>query len=164
MDTIMDVNPGLLIWSVINFAIILFILAKFAFPAMKKSLQDREENIRKNIDEANALNEKAQKLLQESQEKLDNAQKEVSEILSNAKTKADENIQKAIDEAEKSKKQILEDANKEIERKKNDAISELRSEVADLVVSATEKILESKLDKEEHLKFAKEQIEKLPKN
>lgn len=164
MDTIMDVNPGLLIWSVINFAIILFILAKFAFPAMKKSLQDREENIRKNIDEANALNEKAQKLLQESQDKLDNAQKEVSEILSNAKTRADENIQKAIDEAEKSKMQILEDANKEIERKKNDAISELRSEVADLVVSATEKILESKLDKEEHLKFAKEQIEKLPKN
>jgi F-type H+-transporting ATPase subunit b len=164
MDTIMDVNPGLLIWSVINFAIILFILAKFAFPAMKKSLQDREESIRKNIDEANALNEKAQKLLQESQDKLDNAQKEVSEILSNAKTRADENIQKAIDEAEKSKMQILEDANKEIERKKNDAISELRSEVADLVVSATEKILESKLDKEEHLKFAKEQIEKLPKN
>ena len=164
MDTIMDVNPGLLIWSVINFAIILFILAKFAFPAMKKSLQDREENIRKNIDEANALNEKAQKLLQESQDKLDNAQKEVSEILSNAKTRADENIQKAIDEAERSKMQILEDANKEIERKKNDAISELRSEVADLVVSATEKILESKLDKEEHLKFAKEQIEKLPKN
>lgn len=164
MDTIMDVNPGLLIWSIINFLVILFILGKFAYPAMKKSLHDREDSIRNNIDEANALNEKAQKLLNESQNKFDNAQKEVSEILSNAKSKADENIQKAIDEAEKSKIQILDDANREIERKKNDAIAELRSEVADLVVSATEKILESKLDKEEHLKFAKEQIEKLPKN
>ncbi|MFN3194642.1 MAG: F0F1 ATP synthase subunit B [Chlorobiota bacterium] len=164
MQDIMSVNPGLIIWSIINFSILLFILSKFAFPAMKKSLNQREENIKNAIDEANVLNEKAQKLLQESQEKLDNAQKEVSEILFTAKSKADENIQKAIDEAEKSKTQILEDANKEIERKKNDAISELRSEVADLVVSATEKILESKLDKEEHLKFAKEQIEKLPKN
>lgn len=164
MDTIMSVSPGLLIWSIINFLIILFILGKFAFPAMKKSLSDREDNIRRNIDEANALNEKAQILLNESQNKLDNAQKEVSEILSKAKLRADENIQNAIDEAEKSKVQILNDANKEIERKKNDAIAELRTEVADLVVNATEKILESKLDKEEHLKFAKEQIEKLPKN
>ncbi len=160
----MSVSPGLLIWSIINFLIILFILGKFAFPAMKKSLSDREDNIRRNIDEANALNEKAQILLNESQNKLDNAQKEVSEILSKAKLRADENIQNAIDEAEKSKVQILNDANKEIERKKNDAIAELRTEVADLVVNATEKILESKLDKEEHLKFAKEQIEKLPKN
>lgn len=164
MDTIMSVSPGLLIWSIINFLIILFILGKFAFPAMKKSLSDREDNIRRNIDEANALNEKAQILLNESQNKLDNAQKEVSEILSKAKLRADESIQNAIDEAEKSKVQILNDANKEIERKKNDAIAELRTEVADLVVNATEKILESKLDKEEHLKFAKEQIEKLPKN
>lgn len=164
MQDIMNVNPGLLFWSLINFSILLFILSKFAFPAMKKSLQSREEGIQKAIDEANALNEKAQILLAESQVKLDNTQKEVSEILITAKNLAEQNIQKANEEADKNKNQKIEEAKREIERSKNDAISELRNEVADLVVSATEKILEIKLDKESHLKLAKEQIEKLPRN
>jgi len=164
MQDIMNVNPGLIFWSIINFSILLFILSKFAFPAMKKSLQGREEGIQKAIDEANTLNEKAQNLLAQSQDKLDNAQKEVSEILTNAKNMAEQNIQKANELAEKSKLQKIEEAKREIERSKNDAISQLRNEVADLVVSATEKILEIKLDKESHLKLAKEQIEKLPKN
>lgn len=164
MQDIMNVNPGLIIWSIINFSILLFILSKFAFPAMKKSLQGREEGIQNAINEANALNEKAQILLSESQEKLDNAQKEVSQILTSAKNLSDQNIQKANEEAEKNKQQKIEEAKREIERSKNEAISELRNEVADLVVIATEKILEVKLDKDSHLKLAKEQIEKLPKN
>lgn len=164
MQDIMNVNPGLLFWSLINFGILFFILSKFAFPAMKKSLQSREQGIQNAIDEANALNEKAQILLAESQIKLDNAQKEVSKILTSAKNLAEQNIQKANEEAEKSKHIKIEEAKREIERSKNDAISELRNEVADLVVSATEKILEIKLDKDSHLKLAKEQIEKLPKN
>lgn len=164
MQDIMNVNPGLLFWSIINFSILMFILSKFAFPAMKKSLEGREEGIQNAIDEANALNAKAQILLIESQEKLNNTQKEVSAILINAKNLAEQNIQKANEEAEKNKQQKIEEAKREIERSKNDAISELRSEVADLVVTATEKILETKLDKESHLKLAKEQIEKLPRN
>jgi F-type H+-transporting ATPase subunit b len=164
MSEIMNVNPGLVFWSIINFLVLLLILSKFAFPAMKKSLQNREEGIQKSIDEANALNEKAQLLLVQSQEKLDNAHKEVSSILSNAKSLAEQNIQKANEEAEKNKHQKIEEAKREIERSKNEAISQLRSEVADLVVLATEKILEAKLDKDTHLKLAKEQIEKLPKN
>lgn len=164
MQDIMNVNPGLIFWSIINFSILLFILSKFAFPAMKKSLQGREEGIQKAIDEANALNEKAQILLIESQDKLNNTQKEVTSILLNAKNLAEQNIQKANEEAEKNKQHKIEAAKREIERSKNDAISELRSEVADLVVTATEKILEIKLDKVSHLKLAKEQIEKLPKN
>lgn len=164
MQDIMNVNPGLLFWSLINFGILFFILSKFAFPAMKKSLQSREEGIQNAIDEASSLNEKAQILLAETQIKLDNAQKEVSQILTSAKNLAEQNIQKANEEAEKSKHIKIEEAKREIERSKNDAISELRNEVADLVVSATEKILEIKLDKDSHLKLAKEQIEKLPKN
>lgn len=164
MQEIMNVNLGLIFWSIINFIVLLFILSKFAFPAMKKSLHSREEGIQKSIDEANALNEKAQLLLTQSQEKLDNAQKEVSQILSTAKQLAEQNIQKANEEAEKNKHQKIEEAKREIERSKNDAISQLRNEVADLVIIATEKILETTLDKEAHLKLAKEQIEKLPKN
>lgn len=164
MQDIMNVNPGLIFWSLINFSILLFILSKFAFPAMKKSLQSREEGIQNAIDEANALNEKAQILLAESQAKLDNAQKEVSQILNSAKELAEQNIQKANEEAERNKNHKIEEAKREIERSKNDAISELRNEVADLVVTATEKILETKLDKDSHLKLAKEQIEKLPNN
>lgn len=164
METLMSVDSGLIIWSLINFTILMIILGKFAFPAIKNALKSREKNINKSIEEANALNEKAQLLLKESQEKLDNAQKEVSEIINNGKERADAHIQKSLEEADKLKNQKIEEAKREIERSKDEAIGQLRKEVADLVLIATEKVLDEKLDKDKHIDLIKNHIDQLPKN
>ena len=164
MDALMSVDLGLIIWSIINFVVLLFLLGKFAFPAIKNALHQREENIQKAIDEANLINEKSQKLLEESQAKFDNAQKEVYDIVKKGKERAEAEITKAAEEADKIKRQKLEEAKKEIERSRDEAIIQLRNEVADLVLMATEKILDQKLDAESHKKLIEDNIEKLPKN
>lgn len=164
MDALLSVDPGAIIWTVVNFLIFFFIIAKFGGKAIKEGLKAREDKITNEIADAERNNMEAKKLLEEAQAKIDNAQKEMAEIVAKGRKQAEENMQKANEEAEAVKKKKLEDAVKEIEDKKQAAISELRSEVADLVILATEKLLGEKLDKEKHYKLVETYIEKIPKN
>ena len=164
MENLLNVSPGLMIWTLINFFLLLLLLIKFGVKPILNGIKSREEGIRINIENANKANQEAKELLKESQEKLQSAQKEMSEIVHKGRIQAEELINKATEEAERVKKQKVEEAKKEIERSKESAIQALRSEVAGLVVIATEKLLGETLDKDKHVKIVESYIEKLPKN
>lgn len=164
MEGLINVSPGLFIWSIIVFGVVFFILSKFAFPAIIDALKEREEGINNAIASAEAQNKKAQEILAESQAKLDNAQKEIQSILANGKTQAEKIIQNATEEANAIKNQKVEEAKKEIERSKELAMGEIRKEVADLVIMATEKILEEKLDASQHKSLIEKYISNLNNN
>lgn len=163
MDAL-SVKPGLFIWQVINFAVLMFIIGKFAIPAILKALKDREEGIQNNIDEAHNLNKQALELKKQSQAIVDQAYKEVSEIVAKGKEQANTIIQNATTEADKIKRQKVEEATREIENNKLSAIAELKSEVAGLVIQATESILNTKLDKEAHTKLVNDYVQKIRQN
>jgi F-type H+-transporting ATPase subunit b len=164
MENLLNISPGLMIWTLFNFFIVLFIVIKFGVKPIVNGLNSRENGIREAIENAEKANAEAQTLLKESQEKLRNAQSEMSEIIQKGRVQAEEIVRKAADDAEKVKKQKVEDAVKEIERSKEAAILELRKEVAGLVVVATEKLLNETLDKDKHYKLVESYIDKLPKN
>lgn len=164
MDSILNIPHGLVFWTVINFGIFLFLLIKFGGKGIVNAIKAREESIQHAIDSADAANKNAQKLLVESQEKLDNTQAQVAEMISKGREQAEMHIKKAAEEAEKVKKAKIQDALKEIERSKEAALVQLRSEVADLVVQATEKILMEKLDANKDKKIIDDFIDQLPNN
>lgn len=163
MDAL-SVKPGLFIWQLINFAVLMIILGKFAIPAIMKSLKEREEGIQSNIDEAKKINADAVAAMKVSQTKIDEAYKEVAAIVAKGKEQANIIIQNATAEADSIKKQKLAEAIREIENNKNAAISQLRNEVAGLVVDATEKILNSKLDRDTHTKLVNDYIKNIKQN
>ena len=160
----LEVKPGLCIWQLINFAVLMIILGKFAIPAIMKSLKEREEGIQNNINEAKKINADAIEALKVSQTKIDEAYREVSGIVAKGKEQANIIIQNATAEADSIKKQKLEEAIREIENNKNAAITQLRNEVAGLVVDATEQILNSKLDRETHTKLVNDYIKNIKQN
>ncbi len=164
MENLLNISPGLMIWTLFNFFIVLFIVIKFGVKPIVNGLNSRENSIKDAIEHAEKANSEAQALLKESQEKLRNAQSEMSEIIQKGRVQAEEMLRKAGEDADKVKKQKVEDAVKEIERSKDAAIHELRKEVATLVVGATEKLLDETLDKDKHYKLIESYIEKLPKN
>ncbi len=163
MDAL-SVKPGLFIWQIINFIVLMLILGKFAIPAIMKSLKEREDGIQNNIDEAKKINAEAVETLKVSQLKIDDAYKDVAAIVAKGKEQANIIIQNANNEAEAIKKQKLVDALREIENNKNAAITQLRNEVAGLVIEATEMILDTKLDKELHSKLVNDYIQKINQN
>lgn len=161
MDAL-SIKPGLFFWTIVNFLFLAFILGKFAIPAILKTLKEREEGIRNSIENANKANLESQRILKEATEKLDNAQLEVNKMVIKGKEQAEAIVAKAISEGETAKNAKIAEALKEIQRSKDNAIVEIRSEVASLVLDATEKILNQKLDRNEHLKLVESYMQKLP--
>ncbi len=167
MDNILDVNFGLVFWTLVNFLIFLFLLLKFGTKPIANALKKREELINTSIANAEKANEEAKAILTESQQKISSAQVQANEIITKGKTQVDLIIAKAKDEAESVKNQRIAAAAKEIDRYKENAIIELRTEVADLVIKATEKVLEEKLDANKDMKLVEasiNSIEKINKN
>jgi len=164
MESIMNIDPGLMFWTLVNFGIFLFLILKLGTKPILKGLQARENKIKESIEAAENAKIEAQKLLQETEKKLSHAQKDINEIIAKGREQAEKIINKASDEAEAIRRQKVDDAKYEIEKSKDNAIKQLRTEVADLVVSATEKILDETLDKEKHYKMIEQYIEMLPNN
>lgn len=164
MDSLLNVNPGLMFWTILNFLIFLFLLLKFGAKPISNSLKAREDYIEQNIKNAEKVNQEAQKLLNETQQKLKEAQTEMLNIVQKGKQQADELLRKATEEAEKIRREKIDEATKEINRSKEAALFELRKEVADLVIQATEKLLFEKIDDQKHIELIKSYIDKIPKN
>lgn len=164
MDNLLNVSPGLIIWTIINFLIFLFLIIKFGAKPIMNGLRAREEKINSSIAAAEQANDNAQKILKESQEKLNSAQQDMAAIMAKGKLQAEEFLKRAAEEAEKNKRNKVEEANREIEHNKELAIKQLRTEVAGLVVEATAKILDTELDKNKQYKIVESYIQKFPNN
>jgi F-type H+-transporting ATPase subunit b len=150
MDAVLNISPGLIIWTLINFLLFVFLLGKFGWKPMMAALAARESAINESLQNAELANIEAQKLLKESEARMASAQHEMSTIIKEGRAHAENYVRTAMEEAERGKQAKLEEAQREISREKDAALRELRTEVATLVVQATEKLLGNKLDAESH--------------
>ncbi|NLO20030.1 MAG: F0F1 ATP synthase subunit B [Ignavibacteria bacterium] len=164
MDSLLSVNPGLIIWTIINFLIFLLIILKFGSKPIMNALKSRENRINSAIESAEKAKTEAEKLFIESEKRIQTSKEEMSQIVAKGRQAAEDIIKKASEEADLQKKAKLDDAIGEIEKSKNIALIELRKEVAQMAVEAAEKIIDANLDKEKHYQLVEKYIEKIPKN
>ena len=137
---------GLLFWMVLSFSILLIILKKYAWKPILKMLQDREDEISKSLEAANAAKERMEKLNAENEEILKQARAEREAILREAKATKDKIVGQAQAEAKLEADKIITAAKNEIAAEKEAAMAELSSKVADLSVEIAERILRRELD------------------
>jgi len=164
MDSILNIPHGLMFWTIVNFGIFFFIVYKMGGKAIVEAVNKRENDIQSAIDAAKDVERTAKELMTKSQLQFDNAQQQINELLSKGREQADAQLKRASEEAENVKKAKVEEALKEIERSKDQALLQLRTEVADLVITATEKVIHDKLDKEKDYKLVENYIQQLNKN
>jgi F-type H+-transporting ATPase subunit b len=146
--TTFHIDWKLIVAQLVNFAIVLFVLYKFAYGPMMKLMSERTEKIDKGLKDT----EKAQKMLTEMTQKekavLVEARKAAQEIVTKAEAVAVGNKEEIIAQAKVQSEKILQDAAKKIEAEKNKMMQEVKTQIADLVVKATEKIIGEKIDSE----------------
>lgn len=164
MPDFLKLEPGLVFWTLVNFSIFVFILAKFAWKPMKEGMAAREQAIADQIKSAESANAEAQSILREAKERINGAQAEVMNIMRDGKNQAEALIKKATDEADAVKHQKLAEAKREIDRQKDDAVATLRSEMSSLVVAATEKLLGRTMQSDDHKRLVDEYMNDLSKN
>lgn len=136
---------GLIFWMTLIFAILLFLLAKFGFPVITKSVRERSEHIDESLRKAQEAEQRLSNLADEQKALIAKAQAESSRILKEAATTRDAMISQARADARSEADKILADARVQIAAEKESALRDIRREVAVLSVSVAEKILRKDL-------------------
>jgi F-type H+-transporting ATPase subunit b len=162
--SLVDINPGLIFWTVITFILLLLILKKFAWKPILAALDQREAAIKESIEKAEKAKDEAQRILYENQASLAKAEEESKKIVDQGRIYAEKLKNQVIKEGKDQAQRILNEASAEIERKKEAAFGELKSQIADLVIQTTEKVLGETLDKNVQKKIADKYINEITKN
>ncbi|MFA5961102.1 MAG: F0F1 ATP synthase subunit B [Parcubacteria group bacterium] len=150
------IEVNLLVAQMVNFAIVLWVLYKFAYKPVLKTLNSRTNKIEKGLEDADAAGKKLEEIVEKEKAVMAKAKKEAQEIIKTAEDQAKANSMSIVLEARNQGEKLLVGAKSQIEQEKNKMLSEVKGEIANLVVLATEKIIGEKLDKEKD----KELIEK----
>ena len=136
---------GLIFWMTLIFAILLFLLAKFGFPVITKSVRERSEHIDESLRKAQEAEQRLANLSDEQKALIAKTQAESSRILKEAASTRDAIIAQARADARSEADKILADARVQIAAEKESALRDIRREVAVLSVSVAEKILRKDL-------------------
>jgi ATP synthase, F0 subunit b len=159
-----EINPGLIIWTIVTFICLSIVLAKFAWKPMLKVLSDREEKIHGALEEADRARTEATEILKQNEKNLARAEEEYKKMIREGKALAEKLKEDIVAKARQQAQQELKLATEEIQRNVDAAKLQLRAEVADLAIKATEKILEETLDEKKQKRLMDSVMNQLPKN
>jgi F-type H+-transporting ATPase subunit b len=154
-------DPGLFIWTIITFLVLLTLLAKFAWKPLLEALEARQETIRRSLDDAAKAKVELERLNQQSAELIRHARIEGDAIISASRADAErlreELRQKARGEAEG----ILKNAERQIQLETARALQQIRHEAADLSVAIASKLIQRNLSKEDNEKLIDEALRQM---
>ncbi len=144
-SSLLSVSVGTVFWASIAFLIVLFLLAKFAWKPILKSLDERSDSIDNALNEAAKAREEITKLQAGNEQLLREARDERDNILKEAKAMKDTIVSEARDKAQAEATRIITAARLEIDNQKKAAITELKNQVANLSIDIAEKLTREKL-------------------
>lgn len=162
--SLLDVNPGLIFWTVVTFVVLLFVLKKVAWKPILSSLDERENFIKESVEKAETAKNEAQKILEENKEKLARAEEEAQKVIAQGREYAENLKTQILEESKVEAKKMIDDASSEIERKNLEAFNNLKGEIASIAVEAAERIIRQNLDKEKQQQIVSAFIEDLSKS
>jgi F-type H+-transporting ATPase subunit b len=160
-NPLIQVTPGLMIWTIVCFLVALFVLKRFAFGPIQTLIDERRERIRRSLDEADEAREEARKLLEEHRKLIGQARNEAEEILSEARQVGKAMQQRVKDETEADRQRRLEETKRQIEAETRRALEAIRAEVAELSLFAAEKVTRKTLDDKDQRRLIDEAIGEL---
>ena len=142
---LIQVTPGLMIWTIICFGITFFVLRKYAFGPIQQMIDARREKIEQAIAEADNARQQAREMLEEHKTLIGQAKSEAEEILSEARRVGDAQRERVREETEEDRQRRLEETRRQIEQATHQALGQIREEVGKLSLLAAEKITRKSL-------------------
>lgn len=142
----LGINGKLLLAQIINFLVLLFVLHKFAYGPVVRMLEERTRKIENGLKDAQDSQKKLAEISEKEQIVLVEARKQAQEIIRKSENTASLQAQEIIESARNQTQKMLETAQKQIDLEKTKILAEVKAEVVTLVMMATEKIIDEKLD------------------
>jgi F-type H+-transporting ATPase subunit b len=151
-------DVGLMIWTLLAFLVALFILRKYAWPAITEALDKRQRAIEESIDTAERARADAAELLEEYRARLREARAQADEIVARARKAGEVHERETLEKARSQREELMQQTRRDIEAETRRAIQEIRAEVADLTVMATEKVTRKSLTPEDHRRLIEDAL------
>jgi F-type H+-transporting ATPase subunit b len=140
-NPLVQVDPGLYIWTILTFLVLVAALAKFAWVPLLKALDDRQKTIAAALDDSRKAREALERASQDSAKVLAQARVDADELINRARTDANQFRQELRDRAVADAANIRKDAERQIQRETAKAIEQIRAEAVDLSVAIASKLI-----------------------
>jgi F-type H+-transporting ATPase subunit b len=160
-NPLIQVTPGLMIWTVVCFLISLYVLKRYAFGPIQKLIDERRDRIRQALDEADSARGEARNLLEEHRKLISQAKGEAEEILAETRRVADVNSRRMREETEAERQRRIEETRRQVESETRKALEQIRVEVAELSLIAAEKVTRRSFADEDHRRLIEEAVGEL---
>jgi F-type H+-transporting ATPase subunit b len=152
---------GTVVVELITFLLMLAVLARYVYPRIVEVAEARQRAIAEQLKQAEEARTAAEAHLKDAEAKLNEARKSAQSVLDGAAKSAEQLRQELRQKADEEAKRTVENARKQIEAERDQAIRSVRTEVADLVVTATEKVIGETLDDKKHRQLIERAIEQV---
>ncbi len=156
MNTLVQPDPGLYIWTIATFLVLVALLAKFAWRPLLEALDRRQALIRKSLDDAQKAKQELERLNVESQRILAVARAEADQILSITRSDANRFREELKQKAQVEAAGIVKNAERQIELETARALQQIRTEAVDISVAIASKLLERNVSKEDNERLIEE--------
>jgi len=159
---IMDLRPGLTLWTAITFVLLVIVLGRFAWGPIIRMLDERERTIRDAIDQAKKERAEAERMLAEQTAALSAAQREAAALAQRSRQEVEVLRAQLTERARKEADELVAASRRLIQEEKSKALAELRGEVADIAIAAAERLIKSSLDEKAQRALVEDYLAKLP--
>ena len=154
-------DPGLYIWTILTFLVLLTLLAKFAWGPLLKALESRQDTIRRSLDDAQKAKAELERLQQESAQIVRQARVDADAIISQSRTDGAQLREEIRAKAKEDADGIIKNAERQIQLETTRAIQQIRHEAIDLSVEIASKIIQRNLSKEDNEKLIAEALKQV---
>ena len=150
MNPLVQPDPGLFIWTILTFLVLVGLLAKFAWRPLLEALEARRATIAKSLEDAQKARQELERLQRESAEMMRQARVEAESIISRSRSDAEALREELKQKSRAEAAAIVKNAEKQIQMETARAVQQIRSEAVDLSVAIASKILKRQVSKEDH--------------
>jgi F-type H+-transporting ATPase subunit b len=161
MNPLVQPDPGLFIWTILTFLVLVGLLTKFAWRPLLEALERRQKTIAQALEDAQHARHELERLQRESQQMLQTARHEADAIISRSRSDAEALREELKQKSRAEAATIVKNAERQIQQETARAIQQIRQEAVDLSVTIASKILRRQVSKEDNEALIEETIKQV---
>lgn len=160
-NPLVQVDPGLTIWTILVFLVLLFLLKKYAWGPLMRALDARQETIRKSLEDAQQARQAAEDANKSSEQILKQARADADAIVSASRAEAEKLREEIRQSARTEKETIINDARAQIDVETGRALRMIREEIADISVDIATKLIRRNCTREANIDLIEETLNQI---
>lgn len=142
-------EPGLMVWTVVTFLVLLAVLRKIAWKQLLEALDSREKRIDDALRKAEKAQREAEQAIAENRKRSEEAMRQAEQLIEQARKDAEQTRQKMVDEARVESQRVVEQGMRRLESEQRAAMQEMRTVAADLAIRAAGRLIQSSLTEQQ---------------